>query len=205
MEDEYDEIFRIVIVGDTTSGKTNILMKYIKNSFNCDSKHTVGVDLFSKLFKLKGIQIKLQIWDTSGQERYKSVTTVYFKGAQGFLIVYDITNKTSFDNIEKWIDEILKVVQSPIIILIGNKSDLNEERKVSIEEALQKAEKYNFDFYEVSALDGKNIDFIFINLAYKILKKRENNPNKYHEDIDIIDIIASTYKKKTTIKALNAL
>ena len=111
MEDEYDEIFRIVIVGDTTSGKTNILMKYIKNSFNCDSKHTVGVDLFSKLLKLKGIQIKLQIWDTSGQERYKSVTTVYFKGAQGFLIIYDITNKTSFDNIEKWIDEILKVVK----------------------------------------------------------------------------------------------
>ena len=189
-------IVKIVLVGDSGTGKTNILMNYINNSFYSNSKSTVGVDFYSKSLNIKGNLIKFDIWDSSGQERYKSITTVYYKDAKGFLIVYDITSKTSFDNIEKWIDEILKVVQNPIIILIGNKIDLNEGRTVSIEEALQKAEKYNCDFYEVSALDGKNIDFIFINLVYKILKKIEKIEKDLQKESNNKNIKCSLKKHK---------
>ena len=169
--DKYDMIFKIILVGDTGTGKTNILSKYAKNSFESNSKPTVGVEFFSKRININGKFIKMQIWDTAGQERYRSIVSGYFKDTKGFLIVYDITNKSSFNNIDKWINEIMNSIQNPLMILIGNKSDLNFERKVSIEEALEKAERHNCDIYEVSALDGKNIDYIFLNINYKILKK----------------------------------
>ena len=159
---EYEFKFKITIVGDSYTGKTNIIKKYFQNSFEEDSRPTVGVEFCSKILNINGKIIKIEVWDTAGQERYKSITTAYYKGAKCCLIVYDITNKSSFDNIDKRIKEINNEIQNPFIILIGNKSDLNEKREVSIEEALQKAEKYNCDFYEISVLLMENILILFL-------------------------------------------
>ena len=109
-EDEnYEMIFKVVLVGDSFVGKTNIMSKYIKNEFHEDSKATVGVEFGSKQFTVEGHSIKSQIWDIAGQERYKAITSAYYKGAKGAFIVYDITIKRSFDSVEKWVNDVTAV------------------------------------------------------------------------------------------------
>jgi small GTP-binding protein len=143
-DEDYDIIFKVVLVGDSGVGKTNILLRYTKNEFNLDSKATIGVEFFSKKFELNNYNIKAQIWDTAGQERYKSITNAYYKGAKGALVVYDITKRGSFDSIDKWIPELRNNGDSQItIILVGNKCDLKEQREVSIEEGQEKAKLYS--------------------------------------------------------------
>ena len=131
--------FKLIIVGDTGVGKTNIIGKYIADSFNENTKSTVGVEFFTKSFKINEDYIKMEIWDTAGQERYKSITSAYYKGSNGALLVYDITRTATFDDIEKWINEVKDVVEGELkFVLVGNKSDLTNERKVETETALQK-------------------------------------------------------------------
>ena len=132
MEDEnYEMMFKVVLVGDSFVGKTNIMSKYIKNEFHEDSKATVGVEFGSKQFTVEGHSIKAQIWDTAGQERYKAITSAYYKGAKGAFIVYDITRKQSFDSVEKWVNDVTAVADKKIIIiLIGNKCDLEVKDKL---------------------------------------------------------------------------
>ena len=123
-EDNYELMFKVVLVGDSFVGKTNIMSKYLKNEFHEDSKATVGVEFGSKLFNIEGHPIKAQIWDTAGQERYKAITSAYYKGAKGAFVVYDITRKGSFDSIDKWISDLNAVADKKItIVVIGNKCD----------------------------------------------------------------------------------
>lgn len=142
MSDEYyDLIFKTVIIGDSGVGKSNLFTRYMQNSFNLNSKATVGVEFGAKKLKIKDKSVKAQIWDTAGQERYKSITSAYYKGAKGALLVFDLTNKESFDNIDKWLRDIKNQGDPEIVIsLIGNKLDLTEDRKVSYEDALAKSE-----------------------------------------------------------------
>ena len=143
MEDEnYEMMFKVVLVGDSFVGKTNIMSKYLKNEFHEDSKATVGVEFGSKQFTIEGHSVKAQIWDTAGQERYKAITSAYYKGAKGAFIVYDITRKNSFESVERWVSDVISVADKKItIILIGNKSDLEDQRQVTKEEAEEKATK----------------------------------------------------------------
>ena len=104
--DEYDYLFKLIIVGDSNVGKTNIMSKYIKDQFNINSKSTIGVEFGTKILTIDNKKIKAQIWDTAGQERYKSITSAYYKGAKGAFIVYDITNKFSFDSVDKWVQDL---------------------------------------------------------------------------------------------------
>ena len=136
-KEKYDYIMKLILIGDASVGKTNILTKYLKNEFDPNSKATVGVELGTKNIQIDNKIIKVQIWDTAGQERYKAITSTYYKGAKGAIIVYDITRKITFDNIEKWIGD-LKVNgdENIIIFLVGNKSDLNDNREVSKEDGL---------------------------------------------------------------------
>lgn len=142
--DNYDMIFKIVLIGDSYVGKTNILSRYLQNEFSQDSKATVGVEFGSKNFNIEGNNVKAQIWDTAGQERYQAITNAYYKGAKGAFIVYDITRKTSFNSIDKWVTNI-KANGHPnlSIILVGNKCDLESNREVSKEEAEQLAKSYS--------------------------------------------------------------
>lgn len=136
---EFDILFKMILVGDSGVGKTNILTRYTKDIFSFDSKTTLGVELGSKIFKINDHSIKLQIWDTAGQERYKSITCAYYKGAKGAIIVFDVARRDTFNNVDKWHEDILKCGDKDIcIILVGNKCDL-ESRFVTTEEAKEKA------------------------------------------------------------------
>ncbi len=160
---------KLILVGDSGVGKTNILSKYLKNDFDPDSKATVGVEFGTKNIEIDNKRIKVQIWDTAGQERYKSITSTYYKGAKGAFIVYDITRKSTFDNIDKWIGDLKNNGdENMIVYLVGNKSDLNDMREVRKDEAMTKSEKFNIAFSETSALYGDNIHKIFQDLMEKV-------------------------------------
>ena len=165
-------MFKVVLIGDMKVGKTNIVSRYIKNEFNKDSMSTIGVEFGSKELVIEGHNVKVQIWDTAGQEKYKSITNAYYKGAKGAFVVYDITNKNSFDNADNWLNNLRASADKKCsIILIGNKSDLENKREVSIEQGEEKAKNSEIAFMETSALSGDNIDKAFemmINEAYKI-------------------------------------
>ena len=167
----YDMIFKIVLIGDTSVGKTNILSKYLSNEFDPDTKATVGVEFGTKDFKIENNIVKVQIWDTAGQERYRSITNAYYKGAKGSLLVYDITNPKSFENLDKWLSDLKTNGDDNIsIVLLGNKSDLEEERKITIEQGKEKAQFYKLAFMETSALNGNNIDKAFNELITDVYK-----------------------------------
>ena len=174
----YEMIFKIVLIGDSSVGKTNILSKYLSDEFDPDSKATVGVEFGTKNLKIENNIVKVQIWDTAGQERYRSRTSAYYKGAKGAFIVYDITNKKSFDNLDKWILDLKTNGDDKLsVILLGNKSDLEDKRVISTEEGKKKAELNKFSFMETSALNGNNIEKAFTEL---IMEVYQNN----HEMIE---------------------
>ena len=184
--------FKLIIVGDTGVGKTNIIGKYIADSFNENTKSTVGVEFFTKSFKINEDYIKLEIWDTAGQERYKSITSAYYKGSNGALLVYDITRTATFDDIEKWINEVKDVVEGDLkFVLVGNKSDLSNERKVETETALAKAQKLKMPLIETSAFNSTNIQKVFkiilidIYKNFKKEKKEKNDKKNLNEGIKI--------------------
>ena len=168
----YDMIFKIVLIGDTSVGKTNILSKYLTDEFDAKSKATVSVEFSVKNFKIENNIVKVQIWDTAGEERYRSITNAYYKGAKGSLLVYDITNKKSFENVEKWISDLKANADEDIsMILLGNKTDLEDKRVVTTEEGKNKAEFYNLTFMETSALNGNNIQEAFNELIMDVYKR----------------------------------
>ena len=171
----YDMIFKVVLIGDTSVGKTNILSKYLTNDFDPDSKATVGVEFGTKNFKIEDNIVKVQIWDTAGQERYRSITNAYYKGAKGSLLVYDITNPKTFESIDRWLSD-LKVNgdENISVVLLGNKSDLESDRKVSTQQGKEKAEFYKLAFMETSALNGNNIDKAFNELITDVYKNHHD-------------------------------
>jgi small GTP-binding protein len=140
-DEYYDLIFKTVIIGDSGVGKSNLLSRYLNNSFSTELKTTVGVEFGAKKLNIQGKMVKAQIWDTAGQERYRSITSAYYKGAKGGLLVFDLTNEESFNSIDKWLKELKQECESDlVIVLVGNKSDLTESRKVSFENAMLKAQ-----------------------------------------------------------------
>ena len=183
-ENSYDLLYKIVIIGDTNVGKSNILSRYLTNEFTSNTKSTVGVELGIKFLKIKNTSTKIQIWDTAGQERYQAITSSYFRGSDGCFIVYDITNETSFNNIEKWFDKIHEENDKEIpVIIVGNKYDLENERKIPTEKAKEKAQNLKCAFYETSALKAINIEQIFEELVNTIYDK--TGGNKSDDDIHI--------------------
>jgi len=192
--DNYKQLYKIIIIGDSGVGKSNILGRYLHNEFKHDTKSTVGVEFGSKQLKVDGINIKLQIWDTAGEERYRAITSAYYKGSKGCFIVYDITSEISFENVEKWYEEIRKSAEKEIsVILVGNKCDLENERKVSIEMGQNKAKNLNCPFFETSALNNTNIEAVFQNISENIYNRCKNDKNV--EDDDDYEIVPKDDKK----------
>ena len=183
-EKEYYKL-KLIILGDSGVGKTNIIQRYISDTFNTETRATVGVEFFVKNYRVNNDIIKLEIWDTAGQERYKSITSAYYKGSRGALIVYDITRTITFEDIEKWKNEINEKVKGSLkLMLIGNKCDLKDERKVSIEEALEKAKLLNIPLMETSALDSTNIQKAFESILKEMYKefKKEKKKEKIEKN-----------------------
>ena len=153
-DEELDFIFKVVFLGDSSVGKSNIISKYKLNEFNRNSKSTVGVEFYSKIITQNNKNIKIQIWDTAGQERFKSITKSYYKGAKGAIIVYDITRRATFENVQEWFKDTKTMGDNThlVLMLVGNKCDLVNERQVSTEEGKKEAEMNGMAFMETSAL-----------------------------------------------------
>ena len=178
LTEEYDLMFKILLLGDSGVGKSSLLLRYTKNEFISDLRSTIGVEFALKYLTIDNFQLKVQIWDTAGMERYRSITNAYYKGAKGVIVVYDICRKKSFENVDKWIDDFKsKADDDAVIILIGNKSDLDEKREVSKEEAESKAQKNKFGFMETSAKDNNNVQKAFETLFHEIVKMYKNKNN----------------------------
>ncbi|EFJ27959.1 rab family GTPase [Selaginella moellendorffii] len=157
-----DYLFKIVLIGDSAVGKSNLLSRYSRNEFHLNSRATIGVEFQTQSMVIEGKEVKAQIWDTAGQERFRAVTSAYYRGAVGAMIVYDISQKQTFENVERWLEE-LRVYSdfSLVTMLVGNKSDLESLRQVSIEEATDLAEREGLFFIETSALDSTNVAAAF--------------------------------------------
>ena len=172
--------YKILILGDPAVGKSCFLARYVENSFENVYMSTAGMDYKYKDVELgDGKLIKLQIWDTAGQERYRTLTTNLYKGAVGIVLIYDITNKKTFDNVRSWITSIEEETSKKIIlILVGNKADLKDERKVQKEEGEDIAKEFNLPFFESSAQSGLNVKSVFETLAKLIVEKKAQSANQ---------------------------
>ncbi|XP_052724950.1 ras-related protein RABA3 isoform X2 [Vigna angularis] len=165
--EKIDYVFKVVVIGDSAVGKTQILSRFAKNEFCLDSKSTIGVEFQTKTVTINAKLIKAQIWDTAGQER--AVTSAYYRGALGAMLVYDITKRQSFDHVARWLEELRAHADSSIVImLVGNKADLVEQRMVPTEDAVEFAEDQGLFFSETSALSGDNVESAFLKLLEEI-------------------------------------
>ncbi|MBS7248029.1 MAG: Rab family GTPase [Candidatus Jordarchaeales archaeon] len=166
-------LFKIVMVGDPAVGKTSLVMRYVQGFFQHDYKATVGTQIMSKEVYVKGVTVKLSIWDIGGQEKFDTLAPAYYKGAAGGLAVFDLTRRETFDNIPKWISRMQTYANPNLaIIIVGNKSDLIEERQVSLDEAMEQADKLGFPYVETSAKSGKNVIKIFELIAERIVSRK---------------------------------
>ena len=172
----FDYLLKFIIIGDSAVGKSNILLRYTNDSFSNEFQATIGVEFGAKNLTIDGKTYRVQIWDTAGQEQFRSITRAYYKNSVCACVVYDITNKTSFENIKSWLEDCKKKCPKSIyFVLIGNKSDLEEKREVTYEEGSIYAQKNGMIFFETSAKTGRNINEVFIKSTNDIAKNIENN------------------------------
>ena len=194
-----DHLFKILLIGDSAVGKTAILNRFIDDKFNETFISTIGVDFKIKSIALEGRITKLQIWDTAGQERFKTITSSYYRGSHGIMLIFDTTNRKSFENVKMWLNEI-RLHCDPGVkkILVGSKTDLTESKIpidsqtdensvkpdiVTCSEALSFANRHNMKYVETSAKESKNIELAFINLANEI-KSRVRETTTFFVDGD---------------------
>ena len=170
--EDSDIVFKILMLGDSEVGKSCFLMRYSDNVFVENYITTIGLDYKLKTIKLdSGKVIKVQLWDTAGQDKYRTIAKNYYKGSHGILLLYDITKISSFENIREWIQDIRQEVSpKSIIFLIGNKIDLTDQRKISKEQGEELAEEFKIPFFEASAKSGENVDEVFKALYEKIIE-----------------------------------
>ncbi|KQK17534.1 ras-related protein RABA3 [Brachypodium distachyon] len=171
MEEDY--VFKVVVIGDSGVGKTQLLGRFTRDEFCLDSKSTIGIEFQTRTVLLAGKRVKAQIWDTAGQERYRAVTSAYYRGALGAMLVYDVTRRDSFEHAARWVAELrAHADKSIVVVLIGNKADLAVaavgRRAVDVEEATAFAEEQGLFFYEASALSGDNVEAAFLGLLEEI-------------------------------------
>ncbi|XAR56285.1 hypothetical protein NMG60_11036709 [Bertholletia excelsa] len=175
-DEEYDYLFKVVLIGDSGVGKSNLLSRFTRNEFCLESKSTIGVEFATRTLQVEGRIVKAQIWDTAGQERYRAITSAYYRGALGALLVYDVTKPTTFENVSRWLKELRDHADSNIVImLIGNKTDLKHLRAVATEDAQGFAEKEGLSFIETSALEATNVEKAFqmiLSEIYRIISKK---------------------------------
>lgn len=173
-------MFRICLIGNICVGKTSLLARYADNSFKESYANTIGVDFRVITLKYKDIIAKVHIWDTAGNERFKSITINYYRSSHGFIYVYDITSKESFENLDMWINLTNENCGTNAInFLVGNKSDLEKEREVTKEEGEEFAKKYDLIFIETSAKNNDNVGKLFEFFTYKLIEYYQKNTDKY--------------------------
>ena len=203
-----DFLLKIVLIGDSGVGKTNLLSRFARDQFNPDSKSTIGVEFATKTLEVEGKTVKAQIWDTAGQERYRAITSAYYRGAIGALLLYDITASLTFNSLSRWLQELRENADSNIVVmLVGNKCDLQELRAVSKEEGIGFSKSENLLFIETSARDATNVQESFTTLITEIVHRlskqnlasndaENTTPNKPKPGVSISQGTTETQKKK---------
>ncbi|KAK4485007.1 hypothetical protein RD792_007615 [Penstemon davidsonii] len=175
-EQTEDYLFKIVLIGDSAVGKSNLLARFARDEFYPNSKSTIGVEFQTQKIDIKGKEVKAQIWDTAGQERFRAVTSAYYRGAVGALVVYDVSRRQTFDSIGRWLNELQTYSDMNVVtILVGNKSDLKDAREVTTVEGKSLAEAQGLFFIETSALDSSNVAAAFqtvVKEIYNILSRK---------------------------------
>ena len=184
-----DYIIKLLTLGETEVGKTSIVLRYSDDKFHDNKIATIGIDFKIKIIKKGNERIKVSIYDTAGQERFKNIVKHYYKGANGVLLIYDITKRDTFEKLEFWLEDLKENsdnLNNLFIYLIGNKNDLEERREVDFEEANKFAKEKNIPYIEVSAKTGNNIKKLFDDVIKGAMTKmliNENNENSLNESI----------------------
>jgi len=181
MKPDYDYLFILVLIGDSGVGKSCLLLRFADDKWTDSYISTIGVDFKIRTIELDGKTIKLQIWDTAGQERFRTISSTYYRGAHGIIVVYDVTNRTSFENVQRWLTEIDKYARENVNkLLVGNKADIAEgpetTRQVAQADGKAFAEARDIPFLETSAKTGTFVDTAFLMMAHEIKNKMNNVP-----------------------------
>jgi small GTP-binding protein len=170
-QDDADFLLKIVLIGESGVGKTNLLSRFLRNQFFPDSKSTIGVEFGTILMSVEDKKVNAQIWDTAGQERYRAITSAYYRGAVGALLVYDLTSALSFQALERWLKELRDADPKIVVVLVGNKCDMNELRVISMEEGMNFAQSQGLLFIETSAKEATNVNESFKRLITAIVER----------------------------------
>ena len=174
-EEDYDFIFKVLLLGNSDVGKSSLLLRFVDSVWNESFVPTIGVDFKVKTIEIGDKKVKMQIWDTAGQERFRNVVSTYFRGSNGILLIYDITSRDSFKNLESWLIEIEKHASDNVLkILIGNKNDLENDRVISVEEGQNFANRNGMQFIETSAKMDTNVSEAFQTLGKLMLEFNSN-------------------------------
>ena len=173
----FDYLLKFIIIGDDVVGKSNLLSHYVHGQFKSEYQSTIGVEFGAKNVVIRNTTYRIQIWDTTGKENFRSIIRAYYyKNTACAFVVYDISNRNSFNNVSNWIEDCRNNSSEKIfMVLIGNKSDLADKRQVSTEEGRELAEKYEMKFYETSAKTGENVNEIFYDSMEEIANKLDQN------------------------------
>ena len=177
-DDEYDFIFKVLLLGNSDVGKSSLLLRFVDSVWNDAFVPTIGVDFKVKTLEINNKKVKMQIWDTAGEERFRTVGSTYFRGAHGILLLYDVTNRDSFKNLENWLIEIEKNSSEKVLkILLGNKCDLNDDREIQPDEGRAFADRNGMEFMETSAKMNTNVNEAFETLGKLMIEFNSKNNN----------------------------
>jgi len=198
--DKIDYMIKLLVIGDSGTGKTCLIRKFSENNFTPEFVSTMGIDFRTRDIDVNGKKVRFQIWDTAGQERFRTITASYYRGAKGILMLYDISNARSFDNIRSWIREAeSRAEDSAEKMIVGSKCDLIDQRDVSREKAKELANEVGIDCMETSALDGTNVELIFTLMANKIIQKMPATSTIQHTNV----IRSPTIEKESSCCGMN--
>ena len=200
-DEDYDFIFKVLLLGNSDVGKSSLLLRYVDSVWNDAFVPTIGVDFKVKTLTINEKKVKMQIWDTAGQERFRTVVSTYFRGAHGILLLYDVTNRDSFKNLESWLIEIEKNAKEKVLkILIGNKCDLGEDREITIEEGKAFALRNGMEFMETSAKMNTNVTEAFETLGKLMIEFNSKSNNLTLNRKDTKNLKAGSGKNLKTKK-----
>eukprot|EP00128_Syssomonas_multiformis_P008031 Colp12_sorted_trinity150504_noHs@12867 len=201
---EYDYLFKIVLIGDSGVGKSNLLSRFTRNVFNAESKSTVGVEFATSNIKIKDKKIRAQIWDTAGQERYRAITSTYYRVAVGALLVYDISKEQSFANCERWLKDLRDNADKEIVImLVGNKTDLRKSHleQVTTSQGEQFANEHRLMFMETSALDSSGVESAFKEIITNIFNKVREKEGEEDGELEANEIEPISFREPPAAEA----
>jgi small GTP-binding protein len=188
MADSFNQLMKLIVVGDSGTGKSCLLHRFVEDAFSEEQTQTIGVEFGAKVVQLNGQRIKLQIWDTAGQERYRSVTRGYYRGAAGCLIVYDVTSRSSYDHVTQWLDDVRQLAGPQVIVmLVGNKADLATEdrRAVTHNEASLFSQERGLMHFETSAATGEFVNDAFFKVARLALESTGAQNEEAGDTVDL--------------------